>query len=177
MRDRLSITFLSIAEILIGILLLVNPVGFTTWIIMMLGIALVLVGIINVIQYFRTPPIEAALKKSLATGVLAILVGLWCILRNDWIIGLFTLLTTLYGIIILISGVTKVQWTADMLRLKASHWGWMAVSAAITLLCAVIILANPFSTTAALWMFIGITMIVQAVIDIVAAVLKKENAE
>ena len=53
----------------------------------------------------------------------------------------------------------------------------MAVSAAITLLCAVIILANPFSTTAALWMFIGITMIVQAVIDIVAAVLKKENAE
>lgn len=107
MRDRLSIIFLSIAEILIGILLLVNPVGFTTWIIMMLGIALVLVGIINVIQYFRTPPIEAALKKSLATGVLAILVGLWCILRNDWLIGLFTLLTTLYGIIILVSGVTK----------------------------------------------------------------------
>ena len=87
------------------------------------------------------------------------------------------MLTTLYGIIILVSGVTKVQWTADMLRLKAGHWGWMAVSAVITLLCAVIILANPFSTTAALWMFIGITMIVQAVIDIIAAVLKKENAE
>ena len=129
MKERLSIIFLSIAEILVGILLLVNPVGFTSWIIIAFGIVLVFVGLISVIQYFRTPAPEAALKKSLVIGILAILLGLWCVLKNEWFIALFPLLTTLYGIVILVEGVTKVQWTADMLRLKTGRWGWMALSA------------------------------------------------
>lgn len=173
MKERLSIISLSIVEILVGILLLANPVGLTKWIIMVLGIILVLIGLNNVIQYFRTPAPEAAIKKSLAIGILAILFGLWCIFKKEWFIALFPILTTLYGIGILVSGVTKVQWTADMVRLKTDHWGWMALSAAVTIICAAIILAHPFSTTAALWIFIGITMIVEAVIDIVAAIFKK----
>ena len=176
MKERLSIISLSIVEILVGILLLANPVGLTKWIIMVLGIILVLIGLNNVIQYFRTPAPEAAIKKSLAIGILAILFGLWCIFKKEWFIALFPILTTLYGIGILVSGVTKVQWTADMVRLKTDHWGWMALSAAVTIICAAIILAHPFSTTAALWIFIGITMIVEAVIDIVAAIFKKARA-
>ena len=177
MKERLSIIFLSIAEILVGILLLVNPVAFTSWIIIAFGIVLVLVGLISVIQYFRTPAPEAALKKSLVIGILAILLGLWCVLKNEWFIALFPLLTTLYGIVILVEGVTKVQWTADMLRLKTGRWGWMALSAVFTLICAVIVLAHPFSTTAALWMFIGITMIVEAIIDIIATIFKKAKSD
>lgn len=173
MKERLSVILLGVAEIVVGILLLVNPVGLTTLIIIALGVVLILVGLFNIIQYFRTPAAEAALKKSLAIGILAVLLGLWCILRNDWFIALFPLLTTLYGIVILAGGITKVQWTADMIRLKARYWGFMAFSAVVTIACAVIILLNPFSTTVALWMFIGITMIVEAVIDIVASIFKK----
>lgn len=176
MRERLSIIFLSIAEILVGILLLTDPVKLTTWIIMALGIIMIVIGVINIIQYFRTPVPEAALKKSLAVGILAVLFGLWCAFRREWFIALFPLLTTLYGIGILVNGVTKLQWTADMFRMKIKRWGWMAFSAAFTIACAAVILAHPFSTTAALWMFIGITMIVEAVIDIVAAIFKKSNS-
>lgn len=177
MKERLSIIFLSIAEILLGVLLLINPVGLTTWIIMAFGIVLVLIGAINIVQYFRTSAAEAAMKKSLAIGILAVMFGLWCVIKNEWFVALFPLLTTLYGIVTLVSGVTKIQWTADMLRLKIGHWGWMAFSAAVTIICAVIILAHPFSTTAALWIFIGITMIAEAVIDIVAAIFKKQDKQ
>lgn len=65
MKERLSIIFLSIAEILVGILLLFNPVGFTSWIIMALGIILILAGLISTVEYFRTPAPEAALKSHL----------------------------------------------------------------------------------------------------------------
>lgn len=175
MKERLSIIFLSITEIFVGLLLLANPVGLTTWIIMAFGIVLVLIGAIDVIQYFRTPAAEAAMKKSLAVGILAVIFGLWCVMKSEWFIALFPLLTTLYGIATLVSGIVKVQWTADMLRLKTGRWGWMAFSAVVTVICAVIILMHPFSTTAALWIFIGITMIVEAVIDIVAAIFKKSK--
>lgn len=173
MKAKLSIIFFSIAEIIIGILLLANPVGLTKWIIIALGIVLILVGLISVFQYFRTPAVEAALKKSLAVGIMAILLGLWCAIKSEWLIALFPLLTTLYGIIILASGITKIQWTADMIRMKRERWWLMALSAVLTLICAVIIIANPFATTAALWIFIGITMIVEAIIDIIAAIISK----
>lgn len=173
MKEKMSMIFLSAAEILVGILLLVNPVGLTTWIVRIFGIVLVALGVVDVIQYFRTPALEAAMKKSLAAGILLVLFGLWCVVKNEWFISLFPLLTTLYGIAVLVSGVTKIQWTADMLRMKREHWGWMAISAAVTVVCAAIILAHPFSTTAALWIFIGITMIAEAVIDMITVFVQK----
>lgn len=177
MKERLTIIFLSIVEILVGILLLADPVGLTKWIVIVLGVVLILAGIISVVQYFRTPAGEAAIKKSLALGILSILFGLWCVTKNEWFTALFPLLTTLYGVAILVSGVTKIQWTADMLRLKTGRWGWMALSAAVTVICGGIILAHPFSSTVALWIFIGITMIVEAVIDIVAAIFQKQKKD
>ena len=177
MRDKLSIIILGIAEIILGILLLVNPVGLAKLILTVLGIILSLIGVFNIISYFRTPPVEAAIKKSLTIGILTILLGMWCIFNGEWFIAIFPLLTTLYGVITLVSGIIKVQWTADMLRMKIGYWDWMAASALMTVLFSVIILLQPFSTATALWIFIGITLIVEAVIDIIAAIFKKPNTD
>lgn len=176
MRDRLSIILLSAGEIILGVLLLVNPVGLAKFIITVLGVVLAAIGTVNVIQYFRTPPFEAAMKKSLTIGILAILLGLWCIFNGEWFIAIFPLLTTLYGIVTLVSGVVKIQWTADMIRMKIERWGLMAVSAVLTVAVSAIILLQPFSTAAALWIFIGLSLIVEAVFDIVAAIFKKSNS-
>lgn len=176
-REKLSVAALSIMEILIGILLLINPMGLTTLIIIIAGIVLTLTGIVNIISYFRLPAEEVVLQKSLIFGILAVLAGVWCMFRSNWFIALFPLLTTLYGLIVLINGVTKVQWSADMIRLKKRRWGWMALSAAVTIICAVIILRNPFTATATLWMFIGLTMIAEAVIDILSAIFIREHTE
>ncbi len=45
-----------IVEITIGILLLINPVGFTVGIIMTLGVVLTITGISNIVGYFRVAP-------------------------------------------------------------------------------------------------------------------------
>ena len=54
-RQKLSVTALGTVEILTGILLLINPVGLTTWIIIIAGIILTLIGIFKIIAYFRLP--------------------------------------------------------------------------------------------------------------------------
>lgn len=176
MRDKLSIILLGAAEIVLGILLLVNPVGLAKFIIAVLGVILAAIGAVNVIGYFRTPPFEASMKKSLTIGILAILLGVWCIFNGEWFIAIFPLLTTLYGIITLVSGIVKIQWTVDMIRMKIERWGLMAVSAVLTVAVSAIILLQPFSTAAVLWMFIGISLIVEAVFDIIAAILKKTDS-
>lgn len=166
---------LSLCEAIIGVLLLVNPVGFTTGIIIFLGIVFLLLGIASVIQYFRTAPEVAVAKQSLTRGCLEILIGVFCVTKSAWFLATFPLLTILYGIGTLVTGITKVQWTVDKIRLKRKRWFWTAISAVLTILCAMVILWNPFSGTTVLWMFIAITLIVEAVIDLIAAIFAKEG--
>ena len=175
-RTKISSIVLALCEIVVGILLLVNPVGFTTGIIIFLGIVLLIMGLVSTVQYFRMEPEEAALKQGLTRGCLEILAGLFCVLNSDWFLATFPLLAVLYGVGTLITGIAKVQWTVDQIRMKMKKWFWTAISAVLTIACAVIIICNPFSSTLALWLFIAIILIVEAIMDIVAVIFTKEGA-
>jgi uncharacterized membrane protein HdeD (DUF308 family) len=76
-------------------------------------------------------------------------------------------MTFLYGIVVLVTGLSKLQLTVDMLRVKSKKWFLALISAAISIVCAVLILMNPFSSTEVLWMIAGITLIVEALLDVV----------
>lgn len=118
---------------IVDILLLMNPVSFTTGVIIFLGIVLIIVGIAGVVQYFRDPPEVAVLKKELVRGCAAILGRLFCVMRSGWFIVAFPILTRLYGIVVLVTGLMKVQWTIDKIRLKQKHWIWTAFHTVIDL--------------------------------------------
>lgn len=64
----------------------------------------------------------------------------------------------------------KVQWAIDLLRLKQKYWFIAMIGAVCTLLFGILILANPFESTAILWTFIAVTLIVEAVVDILTLV-------
>ena len=161
---------MSLVEVIIGILLLVNPIGFTSGIIIAFGIVLMIMGISTTIKYFRTEPEEAAVSQILVKGLLMLLAGAFCAFNSHWFIATFPVLTLVYGVVILLTGITKVQWTIDIIRMKRSKWFWAAISAAISIVCGIVIITSPFSTTAVLWMFIGISLIVEAVFDMIGSI-------
>jgi len=164
-----------IVEVVIGILLLVNPMGFTAAIIISAGIALVAAGLFNIVRYFRSGPEEAAVGQLLMKGLVSLLAGVFCIVYPQWFMVTFPVITILYGVAVLIGGVSKVQLAIDMLRLKNSKWWWGAISAAITIICAFVIINNPFSSTVALWWFTGISLIAEAVFDMVTLIMGRQK--
>lgn len=170
LKRNLGSVAMSLAEIIIGVLLLVNPVGFTSGIIVTFGVVLMIMGIGTTIKYFRTEPEEAAVSQILVKGLLMLLAGAFCAFNSHWFIATFPVLTLVYGVVILITGITKVQWTVDIIRMKRSKWFWAAISAAISIVCGIVIITSPFSTTAILWMFIGISLIVEAVFDMIGSI-------
>ena len=170
LKRNLSSMAMSIAEVIIGILLLVNPIGFTSGIIIAFGVVLMIMGIHKTVKYFRTEPEEAAVSQILVKGLLMLLAGAFCAFNSHWFIATFPVLTLVYGVVILITGITKVQWTIDIIRMKRSKWFWAAISAAISIVCGVVIITSPFSTTAVLWMYIGISLIVEAVFDMIGSI-------
>lgn len=163
-----------LCEIVCGILLLINPVGFTSSIIIIFGVVLAISGIGSVVSYFRADPYEAMRGQLLTRGLALLTVGLFCSFKSHWFIVTFPLLTILYGVGTLAAGFVKTQWAVDAIRRKDRYWGWMALGAALSLLFAVLILSNPFSSTAVLWSFVAISLIVEAVLDLIAVIFGRK---
>lgn len=169
MKEKMGGLGACVCELVIGILLLINPVGFTRGIIMAFGAAVTVLGAVNVVQYIRTEPHAASREQRLSKGLVMVLLGLFCLLKAEWFIVTFPLLTMVYGVLILLMGIEKVQWTLDMLRAHKPYWYLMGVSAVLSLVFAWVVLADPFASTAALWVFVGVSLIVEAVADLLAA--------
>lgn len=163
-----------IAEILIGVLLLIDPVGFTAGIMMTLGAVLAVMGIASIIGYFHTAPEEAARTSGLMKGLLLVCGAFVCLFRTQWLIAAFPLITAFYGVVILITGISKLQWAVDLLRLKQKYWYVALLGAFLSIIFASVILMNPFTSVGVLWTFIAISLIVEAVMDILTFIFGKK---
>lgn len=166
---------MALCELILGVLLLINPIGFTSLVFIILGIVLAIMGITEIIVYFRTEPVYAILRQNLAVGLAETVAGLFCIFQYKWLIAAFPLLTMLYGVLILATGFAKIQWTADMLRLKQKYWYLAALNALLSTVFALTILSNPFSSIAVLWIFVAVSLIVEAVADVAVLFFRKRN--
>ncbi len=161
----------ALCEIACGVLLLISPIGFTSAIIIGVGAVILVAGVISVINYFRADPYDAAKKQSLAKGLVGIAAGLFCIFNFNLIIVTFPILSILYGAVMLVVGIVKLQWTVDLIRLKQERWWLCGISAVVTIVFAIIVMCNPFGAAAAVLSFAGISLICGAVLDIIAAII------
>lgn len=177
LKANLHGILMSAFEVLVGILLIIDPMGFTSGIIVVAGIALLVGGVLQVIRYFKAEPAEAAKEHTLLVGMILLLIGALFAFRSDWLMQVFPVLTILYGVGILVSGLIKVQWTVDKLRLKRNYWYLMAISALISLVCGILILVNPFSDAGFLWKFTAVTLILEAVFDLIAIIAGGKGSE
>ena len=162
------------SEVIIGVLLLINPIGFTKGIITCLGIILAVFGIVNIVGYFRMEPEEAEKKNGLSKGLIFAIGGLFCILKPTWFITAFPIITVFYGVLILVSGIGKLQWAIDMFRKNQKYWFVALIGAILSMLFAILIIANPFTTTAILWTFIAVSLIIEAIADVLTFIFLRK---
>lgn len=173
---KINSLILCVAELIVGILLLIKPVGFTSGIIICAGIGLMVKGLVEIIRYFRTSAQAAAEQRSLSRGLIMLLVGGFCVFRYQWLMAAVPFLGVIYAVVLMMLGVEKIQTAVDQHRLGNDRWYIVAISAAIAVICSLIIFFNPFATTVYLWVFTGISLIVEAVADIISfAMNQKKN--
>ncbi len=163
---------LCVLELLVGILLLIDPLGFTSGIIIGAGAVLTLCGLFSVIRYFMVKPENGMQAQLLFKGILLVMAGVTCMTQYAWFLTAFPLLTVIYAGWMLVVAAMKVQQMADMLRMKAGRWYMPAIAAGLAAVLAAIILLNPFGAMNAVWTFVGISLIAEAAVELVGAFLK-----
>lgn len=176
-KEKGAAAILPLCELVVGILLLINPSGFTKGIIMAVGVLFVLLGIKDIVGYFRAAPQTGGSgRRGLSRGLLEGAAGVFCVVNPQWFTATFPVLTMLYGVGMLVSGAVKVETAIDLLRSGREGWGWPAGGSVLSLVCAAVILSNPFGSSAVLWSFVAVSLIVEAAVDFAAIFLPKRSA-
>ncbi len=157
-------------ELVVGVLLFIDPTGLTNMILKGIGIVLLLCGAVCVVRYFRTDPTQAMLEQSLFKGLLMLLVGCCLIFWTKLVENLFPVLAQVYGLVILVAGIMKAQQTVDLLRMRIRYWFLSGLGTVAAIVFAVLLLRNPFASVETLWMVAAISLIVEAVLDLVVLI-------
>ena len=176
LKNNMVNLILSIGELIIGIILLITPLWFTKTIIILIGICLLILGIINIINYFKTNINEAIQEKKLLNGLISLTFGIFCTFYANWFINKIHILSIIYGIIILLLALRKIEWTINSFRLKRKYCYIILINSIISLMFSIIILNNSFKPSF-IWKLTGIVLILEAIFDIMTITLdiRKDN--
>lgn len=157
---------ISIIEIVAGLLLLINPTSFISYIVLIIGAFMTILGLVSGIKYFAKPIEVSENAQGIFKALVLVTIGIFLMINN----GLFVsaqaekLVSYVIGSVILLVGYTKVQNTVDKIR-KKQPFVVALISAVVTVACAIVILTGALALKI-LWIFAGISLIVEAAIDI-----------
>lgn len=173
LTSKIGNILLCIAEIIVGVLLLVNPDAVTSAFIIGAGAVMILTGVVFCTLYFVGEAEKMVIKQLLFKGLLLIILGVLCVTQYGVLLAALPFVTWVYAIAMLILAAYKVQCTVDILRLSGIRWYFPAISAALAVVLALFILLNPNTAMNIVWDFMGVSIILEAGLEIATIILLK----
>ena len=139
-RDWLLVA-LGILMIICGFVVAFMPLATLVSITLFAGIAFLVTGVVDIIDYFRFRTLFNVPGWALLYAVLDIVVGILLILHP---VVLSELLPWLVGIGVILFGVFEIFGSLQVRRLPGSApWGWMLVSGVLGVLCGIAFIVSP----------------------------------
>ncbi len=131
----------SVLSIVFGLLMVFYPAKIMNAVCIVLAVILFLFGIKNLVEYRRNSVVSNYYKYELVLGIVFIITGIIVLTKMDAIL---SFVTYLIGVIVLISGLMKVQ-DAVELRRMGSRWIPLLVFAILCILLSVMVLTMPMN--------------------------------
>lgn len=153
----------AVAGLVLGLLLLIFPESSGIVICYVCAAAVAIFGIMHLINYFVYKGPEHIYRYDLTQGIVGIALGVFLFISPKFLLGV---LPVVLGIVIIIDSVVKLQNAFDYMRMGYGRWWIMLILSVVTCALGVLILTDPFMAAMTLLTFIGISMIVNSVIDL-----------
>lgn len=164
----------SLIFVILGLFLFVRPDATITTISYIIGIALLILGILSIIRYFKSCFGISPFDFNLVYGVLVIIAGLYLIFNP---LLLEVIFPVILGIWIIINAVTKFQYSLILYKMKKSDFKYTLIISLLVFILGIILLINPLKSILLITQIIGIFIIIYAVLDIIDNFVLNRNKE
>lgn len=148
-----------IAEVAIGVLLLIDPHIFTNTISYILGGVLLAFGLLNLIAYFRAEQVFGYLLKT----VVMCAAGIFIITRPSFI---FNVLAVIFGLYLLTDGISSLRGALVMKSYGADKWAGSLIMAILTIVLGIVLIVNPLASTEIAITALGIALVASGIFSI-----------
>ena len=162
---KIRLVLLALLAIAAGALFVARPGTSGTMICYMVGAVLCIFGLTRLVSYWLTERGDSFGSFGLVQGAALLLCGGYVLFRPEVLYGI---LTTACAIFLIVDGVMKLQYAADLHRMQARGWWSVLAVALLMIVLGSVILFNPFGTMVTLMTFLGAVLIADGVLDIAA---------
>ena len=123
-ENKFNFAFSAIMYIVAGLILLICPEITTRTIAYSVGVIFVVMGLANVINYFRMELDLAYSSTAFVNGTLTTLIGLFIFIKSKTVI---SIIPVILGFMIIISGTFKLQHALNLFRIKMGNIKGMVI--------------------------------------------------
>lgn len=171
---RTSGALTAILSLLYGIVLIIWAEAVANLICYAVGAAVIILGIVFVIQYIRKDIHNAFYQRELVIGIMAIVIGI-LIIANVEIIQ--SIIPVILGFFVLFSGIGKLQNSFDLMRIGQKNWWVLLIFAGLNLVLALILLLKPTWVNDLLFVLIGVGLVYSGISDLVTTFVVANHAK
>ena len=156
-----------IVMIIAGIIMIISPGDTLTTAAKILGIALIVYGIIAAAAFFLQKDKEQRSVVKLIYGIVAAVVGIIVLASPQFLIDIFPIVV---GVIIAVSGAANLVRTLRVKKNGGSGWQILLVLSLVTIALGILIFANPFGSMSTLIRVIGVILVYNGVVGLIAGI-------
>lgn len=151
--------------VIMGIILLVYPETTARTLCYVVGIAGVVIGIFTVLAYLFRDVQKNYYRNDFILGMVEVALGAFVLYKADLIIALIPFLL---GILVVISGISKLQNCIDVRRMNYGSGLVFFIMAMVNIVIGVVLVMAPFEAAKVMFMLIGVGLLISGITDTVA---------
>ena len=160
-KIRKDVVWSSIAYLIIGFILLIKPGTALVTIVHILALLAAIMGVVSLVSYFRDK--YSVGNGGVIKGIVYFVIAAFLYAGAGIII---SIVPFVLGLLIVVSGIVKLQEALDMMKYKADGSVTVLVISILSFIFGILILVNPFGTAELLFRMIGIAFIYNAISDL-----------
>ena len=161
---RIAVGLLGAATVVVGVVLLFNPVAAARTLALLIGLAFVLGGLLEIAAGWDS----GRRALSIVLGAVLVVGGLLAVFWPGVTLWTLALIT---GLSLILHGIGRVG-VAVMARDEISGWGWLALAGAFGVVLGVVAVAWPQATVFVLSLILGAQITIFGLLLLVAAFMR-----
>ncbi|MBQ7219034.1 MAG: DUF308 domain-containing protein [Ruminococcus sp.] len=160
-----------IFEIGVGVMLIIDAQRMAAWAFLAFGVILIIAALVLLIRFVIERKKENTDNPALVGAAVPLLIaGIVFTVAHQLLADMLGIIAVIFGAIMLISGVFKVVGFFMAKKEYTVAPGLAVFSGIVSLILGVVIMINPFGSLQVLGIFIGVSLIFGAVLDIISLI-------
>lgn len=163
-RDNTEVS--ALLAIFVGLVFVIFPKITSHIVGYVIGTVVIIAGLILIAKYIKKDVRDDYYSHELVNGISLIIIGILVYIKVEVLTSFFQ---PVLGLIVLYSGVMKLQTAIDLARMKYNTWKLVMILSGINILLAVLLLLNPGFLATFSFVMIGIALIYSGVSSLFAS--------